>query len=421
MKKRVLFVDDEPNIIGGLKRMLRKHRDVWDMEFATSSSEALAKLAQVPYDVLVTDIQMPIMSGAELLERVVEAYPCMARIVLSGHVDEKVSTRVVGLAHRFLAKPTDAETLFEAVNRACDARETVTDDRARSWVASCRSLPTLPTLYVELTQAANSETSDARSIAAIITRDMAISAKLLQLVNSSFFGLARRISSIERTVAMLGLMRIRGLILTDHVFRKLMPGMAASSLSVEHLWSHSCLVAETARRIAKFERQENERCDQAFTAGLLHDIGLLLMATQAPQEFDEILRRWDEPGTNSMREREIVGLTHGQIGAHLLELWGLPPRIVEAVRLHHEPFELEYDGLCAVTWVHVADALMAEMVPLELDSGQNIHFSRLETEHLERRGLSSKLEPWRDIAAEVTAEFATEVAARAETSESVPT
>ncbi|MBI4582287.1 MAG: HDOD domain-containing protein, partial [Planctomycetes bacterium] len=253
IKKRILFVDDEPNVVDGLRRLLRKQRQVWHMEFAQSGAEALAKLAEMPFDVLVTDIQMPGMNGAELLERVVQAYPGVARIVLSGHVDETVATRVVSLAHRFLAKPTDADTLIAAVERAGVAQQEIGDERVRAWIGSCRSLPSLPTLYVELMQAAHSDTTNAREIARIISRDMAISAKILQLVNSSFFGLARRISSIEQTVSLLGLVRIRALVLAEHVVRKLMPENAPSGLTINHLWSHSCAVAEVAHRISKLE------------------------------------------------------------------------------------------------------------------------------------------------------------------------
>lgn len=402
IKRRVLFVDDEPNIIDGLRRMLRKQRDVWDMEFASSGAEALAKMAVLSVDVLVTDIQMPGMSGADLLERVVQAYPKTARIALSGHVDENIATRVIGLAHRFVSKPADAEALINAIDQSCSLQSEVVDDRLGQWIASCRSLPSLPSLYVELTQAANSETSDARSIAAIISRDMAISAKILQLVNSSFFGIARRISSIEQTVAMLGLVRIRSLVLAEHVFRAFEPGVTAAGISIPGLWRHSCLVAEAARRISRAEKQQNDRCDQAFTAGLLHDIGVLVLATQAPDLLLSVINAEDRHETSrTVREQRILGLTHGEIGAHLLKLWGLPPRVTEAVRLHHMPLQCTYDGVCAVTCVHAADAILSELTPMNYTANSDINASHLELSYLARIGLTGRLPAWRDVIAHV--------------------
>ncbi|MBP7933683.1 MAG: response regulator [Phycisphaerae bacterium] len=204
-KTRVLFVDDDPHAIAGLQRLLRKQRDAWDMSFAASGEEALAKLAAAPHDVIVTAMRMAGMDGAALLERVVQGYPRMARIVLSGHPGEEGTRKAVNLAHRFLSKPIEADRLIDAVARACAAQGFAGNERLRDIVGGCQTLPSLPTLYLEITQAANAECSDAQTVGRIIGRDMAMSAKLLKLVNSSFFGIGRRVSSVAEAIALLAL------------------------------------------------------------------------------------------------------------------------------------------------------------------------------------------------------------------------
>lgn len=399
IKRRVLFVDDEPNIIDGLRRLLRKQRALWDMEFVCSAPEALAKLAAAPFDVVVTDLQMPDLNGAELLERVVQHYPATARIVLSGHAEEEMSRRAMKLAHRFLAKPTDPETLVNAVTEACGARQIVQDERLQALVGACDSLPSAPSLYLEIARAAESETADAAAIGKIISRDMAMCAKLLQLVNSSFFGIARRVSSIEQAVALLGIMRVKAMVLTDHIFREFVPSGDIPELSIDRLWKHSLQVAELSREISKAEKQGGDRPDQAFTAGLLHDIGLLVLACRQSEAVRETCRLAREREVSAVSiEGEIIGATHGDVGGYLLRLWGLPARIVEAVALHHEPGRVNYNGLCAVTVVHAADVLERGTEPDGSARADDLYRPILDEAYLARIGMGHRVAVWAGLA-----------------------
>ena len=402
-RKRILFVDDEPNVIDALRRMLRKQRDEWDMEFVTSGRAALERMKLAPFHVMVTDLRMPDMNGAELLEQVVEKYPDTVRIVLSGHADEDMITRAMRLAHQFLWKPTDAEVLKAAVTRSLSTSSVLHDPRIRAAVARCDTLPTLPTLYVELTRAIESATSDARQIAAIISRDMAVSAKILQLVNSSFFGLGRRVSSIEQTVSLLGVNRIRGLVLTESIVRQFKPPSNLKQFSTGAFWEHAALVAEVARCISRAEGQQGDRPDQAFTAGLLHDIGKLIFASQHTKVYAEILEESAETGEPVCQiEMRRLNVTHAEVGAYLLGLWALPSRITEAIALHHEPSRIPYNGLCAVTAVHVANVLshaQCAVTPAE----QEAHLAALDTAYLERIGLAGRVPAWTKLAGDALA------------------
>jgi HD-like signal output (HDOD) protein/CheY-like chemotaxis protein len=401
-KKRVLFVDGDANVIAGLRRLLRKQRDAWDTTFATSGPEALAKLAATPHDVIITCLHMTGMDGADLLERVIGAYPRMARIILSGHPSEEGTKKAVNLAHQFLSKPIEADALIEAVARACAAQRIVGDDRLRDIVGGCQTLPSLPTLYVEITQAANSDHSDAQAVGRIVGKDMAMSAKLLKLVNSSFFGIGRRVSSTTEAVALLGVTRIKALVLSEHVFGQFAPKQSLTRFSIENLWQHSCEVAEVARLISRAEQQTGDRPDQAFTGGVLHDVGILLLASHYTQLFDTMMTVVERDGRpQSEVEKETFGVTHEEVGEFLLTLWGLPPRIVEAVAFHHRPSQIAYDGLCGASCVHTADALLTAMGHSHAGPGGEPGVPLLDLAYLRRIGCDHRVEAWTELAASV--------------------
>jgi len=395
-KKRILFVDDETNIIDGLKRMLRKQQGEWDMSFSSNGEEALAIAQEQPLDVVITDIRMPGMGGDELLEHFVRLWPETARIVLSGHADESTTHRVLNVAHQFLSKPTSADQLQQAVSRACSLQDIIRNKRIREVVAQCDTLPSLPSLYVELQEAAESDTANAQAIGAILSHDIGMSAKILQLVNSSFFGIGRRVSSIEQAVTLLGIVRIKALVLSESVFRQFVPPPGLTDLAMEKLLDRSYLVAELSRQITRVERQSEDRPDQAFMAGLLRDAGILVLVSQQTEAFVGAVREARATGRPLWEvEAERLNVTHAEIGTYILGLWGLPPRIVEAVAYHHTPAEVNYDGLCATTAVHVADALISE---LHASADNDPLGAQLDNEYLERIGLQHRLDHWRELA-----------------------
>jgi len=187
--KRVLFVDAEPKVLDGLRRLLHPMGSEWEMTFVGSGSKALSQLAANPFDVVVTDIRMPEMDGVELLERVSRQYPRVVRIVLSGQADDETSMRVVDLAHQCLAKPCDPDILKRALNRSCALRDIVGDPTIQALLARIDHLPSMPGILVELVREIRSPQASFQKVATIMTKDVGMTSKILQLVNSAFFGL----------------------------------------------------------------------------------------------------------------------------------------------------------------------------------------------------------------------------------------
>ncbi|MGI9490563.1 MAG: response regulator [Geminicoccaceae bacterium] len=204
MKKRALFVDDEPMVLSGLRRMLRSLRHDWEMSFANSGQEALALLEEEDFAVVISDMRMPEMDGATLLNEVAGRHPAAARLVLSGHAELDAILRAVRPAHQFLAKPCDPKLLEQALQRilqvGCDVRQ----DEIRTKLGAHRRLPSPSSTIEALRTALSATPADLESVGTIIGSDIAMSIQVLRLVNSAFFGPPTRTLDPRRAVSVLG-------------------------------------------------------------------------------------------------------------------------------------------------------------------------------------------------------------------------
>lgn len=386
--KRILFVDDEPKILDGLRDLLRKQRKQWDMVFALGGQEALAKLAEARFDVVVSDMRMPGIDGVTLLKLVKEQYPVTARIILSGHAEREAVVAALPVAHQFLSKPCDADVLRTVVDRACGLQALLHDDNVRTVIGSVDHLPSVPRTYWELTQATAQPDVDLADLAKLIERDAAMTAKILQLVNSSYFGLAQRQTSVQKAVAYLGIDLLKALALTAHVFSPA-TAPAVKGFSLEGLQDHSMRTARLAERFFT----DRARAAEAFTAAVVHDVGKIVLAMSVPGRLEEVIRKSKETGRMYHDlEKELLGVTHAEVGGYLLGLWGLPLTIVETVAYHHHPeLVVPTDILVAV---HVANALSYPPGP----SPDPTAGGRLNATFVEGSPFGSKLSEWRTIA-----------------------
>jgi putative nucleotidyltransferase with HDIG domain len=389
--KVLLFVDDESRVLQGLQRQLRNMRNEWDMNFFDGGRKALDFMAERPVDVLVSDMMMPEMDGAELLTEVSKRHPNTVRIVLSGHAEREAALRLVGPAHQYLSKPCDAEELRTAVARAFALRDLLSNERLKQLATRIKSLPTLPTLYQQLTDELRKEDASVEQIGEIISHDIGMTAKILQLVNSAFFGMPQPISSPGEAVMYLGLSTVRALVLSLQVFSQFKnPSIAGFSLDA--LANHCWTTAVFARRIARAESNDTKMADQCFLAGLLHDIGQIILADGLPEHYAEV---WTEARENHMplwlMEQSEFGATHAEVGAYLLGLWGLPNPIVEAVALHHSPSLCVATRFSPLAAVHVASAFAHEK------EGATAESVVIDMDYLSKIGLAGRIAHWREI------------------------
>jgi len=395
LKKRVLFVDDEPNILRGLRRMLWRMGREWKVSFALDGGKALEILAREPFDVIVTDMRMPVLEGDQLLAEVKKKYPHMVRIILSGHSDMEKSLKSLNVAHQYLSKPCNADELTSTINHACELRRILNNERLREIVSAIENIPSLPALYHEIVEVLHSPNTSIKVVGEIISKDMGMTAKILQVINSAFFGLAQHISDPGQAAVFLGMDAIKGLVLATGVFSSF-DRSSTGGLSIERIWSHSVTVGSFARKIAQEERCEQHVVDDSLVAGMLHDVGRLLIAANLPEQYGETLSRAKAKSCPLWQaEREILGSTHGEIGAYLLGLWGLPDSIIEALAFHHYPERGYRKTFSTLTAVHIADAL--EYETSEHKVTEDKPRAVLNKTYLSELGLMERLPLWRNI------------------------
>jgi HD-like signal output (HDOD) protein len=397
VKKRILFVDDEPNVLEGLRHRLRRLRNSWDMRFVESGHEALEALDREPFDMIVSDMRMPRMDGAALLRLVQERHPAVVRIVLSGHADNQLSVKAVPVAHQFLTKPCAAGVLENVVERACNLKELVGQEQVRRIVGGIETLPPMPRVYTQLVSALADENVAAAKVTAILKQDMAMCAKLLQMVNSAFFRLSRTITSIDQAVVYLGFDAVRQLALAVEVFAVGRTKRVSGGLSLDALQRHSLLVARIASQVLGASPQKED----AFVAGLLHDIGTFLAAVELPEHLEAVATDVREHGGEMHAvEARLHGVTHAEIGAYLLGIWGLPYPVIEAVANHHAPGRVAQQGLDVLAAVHVAEALAGGLTG-PVVSGVERETGDVDRAYLDGLGVGHELEAWREMAGDL--------------------
>ncbi len=356
--KRVLFVDDEPRVLDGLRRMLYPFQKEWEMVFARSGAEALERLAESHFDVLITDVRMPQMSGIQLLSQVLNQYPQVVRIVLSGEADREITLASATLAHQYLAKPCSAQTVRETVDRALNLRFMCDNPTLAQLISRMHTLPSLPSVYTELITAVQSPDTSAADLGQIVGRDVAMTAKVLQLVNSSLFSVQRRITTPAEAVIYLGFETIQALALTVSVFSQF-DGTRLPHFSLERLRDHSMAVGALARTIARSLNLSKAQGEDVFLAGLLHEIGRLILACNCSEAYETVVQH--SAGKSipiQQAEFDVFGTTHAEIGAYLLWLWGLPDGVIDVVAYYDRP-RLAGKQI-SIAPVHVANALIEE-------------------------------------------------------------
>ena len=339
-------------------------------------------------EVIISDMLMPGMDGAELMKQVWKRFPHVIRIMLSGDSDQNRILRSVVPTHQFLLKPCDAKTLKYTMDRAYQLQGLLKNDDIAKIVNGIVKLPSVPTLYTRLLREIQSDNPSLETISEIIARDLTMSARILQLVNSAFFNLPNRIKNPRQAVNLLGLNNIQALVLYVNLFSGEDDIKVVKGFSLKEIWNHSMKVGNLARKILSLEPHTAEQAGDVFCMGLLHDLGLLILA-QVPQYQSIVLsaKKGFESKEQLIQEYEMLRTSHAEVGAYLLGIWGLPDHFVETVAFHHRPSQLG-DQNMALTALHVAESLIgADCAGLE-------GIERLDNAYLAATGLQVKLPEW---------------------------
>ncbi len=397
MRKRILFVEDDPFQLQMYAMMLEDERDRWEVATCGNAEAALRLMARAPFDVVVSDLIMPRMDGAELMVEVQARYPRSARVILSLLNDQERVAYCLGATHQFIAKPIDVKVLKATLARVCGLDAYLKEVKLKALVGQLGALPSFPSLYVEVTRELSFLNSSIERVAAIIARDPGMTAKMLQIVNSAAIGLTRRIGSPFEAVQFLGLSTVRSLVLSAHIF-SCFGQTGLKGFSVDQLWAHGMKTGQIACMIMQVEQAEPADVEDAYIAAMLHDVGKLMLADSLPDQFQQALALAAERKVPLHEaEQAIFGASHAGVAAYLLGLWGLPATVVEAVALHHAPSGSDMRALGPLAAVHVANVLEQELSKAQPPGRR----AELDLRYLATAGLDKRLDAWRAEAAKV--------------------
>jgi HD-like signal output (HDOD) protein len=392
MKRRILLVGGEA---ARSPHLLELPPD-WDLRTASSAAAAQPLLDRA-LDAVVADEALPDGDGFAFLENAQARVPEAHRLVIADLGNAHSAVKSMRAGHQLIPKPWDPQLIVEALDRAFSIGLWLGKPALRSSMDRMRVVPSPPDLYFAVVRALNSPERDLDEVSAKAAQDPAMTAKLLQVANSAALGLRHQVASVSEAIHFLGLQTTRSLILLAHTFsycdRKMGGGFR-----IERLWQHSLRAGGFARRIAQLESSSPKLADEAFLAGLLHDLGELLLAVNMPAEFDRAANLAREAEASGARtpfwrvQAEFIGVSHAEIGAELMARWNLPLPVVEAIALHHRPAPMLSQKFSPLTAVHAADVLANDLEP----SHDSLDHTVMDGDYLAHLGLADRLPAWRE-------------------------
>ena len=250
--RHALFVDDDPSILQGMRRTMRSLKGHLEADFAEDASVALEKLSTTSFDVVISDMRMPGMNGADFLDQVRKNHPEVIRIILSGQSEESLILQSIGSAHQYIAKPVSSDVIRRTVDRACAIQEHLLDETLKKMVTGLSHLPSSPELYTQLLTELQREEVCLEKVSHIISEDVALSSKMLQIVNSAFFGLARPVATAKAAVLYLGFETVKTLVLVSKMIEAF-PASEQSGFLIESFWKHCVRTGRLAKAICESE------------------------------------------------------------------------------------------------------------------------------------------------------------------------
>jgi putative nucleotidyltransferase with HDIG domain len=390
VKGRILFVVADAGELALLRGQAGLLGPDWEPCFLGSAGEGLQAFAREPFTAVVADLRLPGMGGPGLLQEILARYPATVRVLLAADGDREEAARTLVRSHQLLAKPCDLAFLKSMLEFILSHGQRVGNDHLRGLVTRLGQLPAVPVLYRRITELCESDRGNTDQLAAIIGQDMAMTAALLKLANSAFFSLRQAVTSPAEAISVLGIDLLKALVLAQGLFGQV-GAFRIPSFTIQHLWQHSLAVAAAGQRIAEAEQAGSRRASEFFTAGLLHDVGILILASRFPEDYTRVLETNRRSGADlESSEFHVFGATHAELGAYLLALWNLPAPVVEAAAHHHAISRQPNRIFSAAVGIHVADSLCGGQPEHEVFGRV-----RLDQSYLASLGLANRLPVWR--------------------------
>nr|WP_282437273.1 HDOD domain-containing protein [Vibrio amylolyticus] len=367
-----MLVDDEPLVLNGLKRAL--YGTGWTIFTDTSGQAALQTLKKEPIDLIISDMLMPGMNGAELLKIVSEKHPSVIRASLSGYSDPDITIKGGFFAHLAFMKPCEPEAIKDEVNRIANILSLFPDRVIQSAIGSITSLPIPPKLFFQVKSKLADDTTSMEEIAKLISQDPAMCAKIIHTSNNAIFRGRTQIDSITSAITRLGGQVITSIIGMLEVYSV---STDKPNQSLEELQSQSLRVAILA---SSFVRREDR--DQTFLIGILHRIGEYVRMMIVNDLMTAYTSTNKEEDNKVHLEQYLFNTKSEQLGGYLLHFWGFPIPIIECILICNAPEKLKGQTFGPTCAVYIASCLVKNQ---PIDESLIQHFN-----------LEEKLESWKE-------------------------
>lgn len=357
--KRILLIEPNRNMCEALKMGFRSIDRSWDVRFAATAVEALSINAENTCDLVATSSALAgEMSGLDLLTELKEVSPETIRFLIINESEEGTTRGLVDVPQQVLTRPLDLKNFVQQVERAFTLRSVIRNPAILQLLGKAESLPTLPRVFHRISEKLNDPNASLFDVAGIVEEDIVLSSKVLKLANSALFNLRMPAGTVAQAVSLLGSRTISSLVFSQGLGETFNGGDEINCF-MEELNRHSLECAAMVTHILTTWNADQKLIDKAFFCGIAHDLGKLVLAKYASEEWPQITAAIEAGDrSDSDIEREVVGISHAEIAAYLLAVWGFPNDQVFAVAFHHNPGKIRSRDLGILCALHLAENLL---------------------------------------------------------------
>jgi HD-like signal output (HDOD) protein/CheY-like chemotaxis protein len=335
----IYIVDDEPLIAEMLGQYLTYSCKAWQVRCFTQPGVVIEESRTRKPNVVISDFRMPEMTGTAMLEEIRQIAPESIRVLISGYIHSKALDNRLSSAHQYLAKPFSMPDIRGKIQKALNALEGFQNEKVRHEVLALRTLPALPKIYYQLLATLEDTESSYSQVEAILSKDTAIIAKVLQMANSPLFGGQSRatVTDLLQCITILGTERLKAVVLSHQVFKSY-PNIP-ECFYPENITQHRMDTADLAYGFAKAMKLNEEQARDAYVAGLLHDLGRLVLIDNFAPEHEAARQQAKAEGKPlAEMEKSVFQISHADVLGFLVALWGMRDRIAHALTYQDHPW-----------------------------------------------------------------------------------
>ncbi len=358
MSATLLIIDPDAEAIESYQKALAPKEASWTALYATTAEEGLKLAANDTPDIIVAALSLNDGLGLKVLSQAIDSSPLSHAFIAAQELERPQLAAAFEGGCRYLPRPCTADRLISEFQRCLAIDSWLQSPVVKEIVSSRQEFESLPAQHHQIVTGLNSPDTSIDDIAEAIANDLALSAKILETANSSFYGFDQSVADIKQAISLLGLSTTRNIVLAVHIFSQVGQDSEHQSL-IKEIWHHSIAVAGAARRICLHETNDQKAAEEAYSAGLLHDIGKLILLGVVPDDYIEAQRLSREESLSPWQtEYKVIGCDHAEVGAYLLAKWGLPNALSEAAALHHRPANSCRGTFSTLAAVHAANAIV---------------------------------------------------------------